>query len=83
MAACAAGAINAILPLVPAEASDLGWLRYAEDIHLRVHMSRLSEILQTLRNNFRGYGVEFLNDEWCNVYIYSGPSPTKAIEATV
>jgi hypothetical protein len=64
------------------DASDLGWLQYADDIHLRVHASRLGEVLRTARESFRGYGVEVLDQEWCNVYIYAGPLPTKFITST-
>ena len=52
------------------------------EVHMRVHSSRLAEVLRMARESFHGYGVEVLDQDWCNVYIYSGPSPTKPIIST-
>jgi len=48
---------------------NLGWLRYAENVWLKVPEEKLAEVLKVARKNQNGYGVEVLNNGWCNVYI--------------
>jgi hypothetical protein len=76
MAACASLPMVAIVGNGPtnvlASAYDISWIRHAENVNLRVRMNRLAEVCSLIREGSRGYAVvEYLNEEWCTVYIHS------------